>query len=416
MYEIMTLPNGLRIASEHMSAVRSAAVGIWVGVGSRMEKVSEAGSAHFIEHMLFKGTATHSAAELAGRMDAIGGQCNAFTTRDSTCFYARCLDTHLNEAADILADMFFNSRFAEEDVVNERGVVLEEIDMYRDTPEDLVAEQLLKTVFPGALGRPVLGKPSTLAKMTGESLRDFKERQYRPDRVVVSLCGSFTEAHIAHLSELFSALPTGKRSAVSRCRYTPGHIVRRKNTEQNHFCLGWAGLPVGSDKRFAWQLMSTVFGEGLSSRLFQTVREKHGLCYSIGSFTASYADTGLFGISTALGKDSEEKALQLIMDEVEKLRQGGITQQELNRARELIKSNLVMGMESTSSRMNRLGAAILQMGRCLSAEEVMERYDAVTQEDVLALAREMLEPGQLSYSALGRTRDADSYAGLFRLV
>lgn len=415
MYEIITLPNGLRIASEHMSAVRSAAVGIWVGVGSRMEKVSEAGSAHFIEHMLFKGTETHSASELAGRMDAIGGQCNAFTTRDSTCFYARCLDTHLNEAADILADMFFDSRFAEEDVINERGVVLEEIDMYRDTPEDLVAEQLLKTVFPGALGRPVLGKPSTLAKMTGASLREFKERQYRPDRVVLSLCGSFTDAHIAHLAERFSALSPGRRSAVSSCHYTPGHIVRRKNTEQNHFCLGWAGLPTGHDKRFAWQLMSTVFGEGLSSRLFQTVREKHGLCYSIGSFTASYAETGLFGISTALGKDSEEKALQLVMDEVEKLRQDGITQRELDRARELIKSNLVMGMESTSSRMNRLGAAIMQMGHCLSAEEVMERYDAVTREDVLNLARDMLDAGQFSFSALGRTRTAEDYAGLLQL-
>lgn len=415
MYEITTLPNGLRIASEHMSAVRSAAVGIWVGVGSRMEKVSEAGSAHFIEHMLFKGTNTHSAAELAGRMDAIGGQCNAFTTRDSTCFYARCLDTHLTEAADILADMFFDSRFAEEDVVNERGVVLEEIDMYRDTPEDLVAEQLLKTVFPGALGRPVLGKPSTLAKMTGASLREFKERQYRPDRVVLSLCGSFTDEHIAHLAKRFSALPTGKRSAVSRCHYTPGHVVRRKNTEQNHFCLGWAGLPTGHEKRFAWQLMSTVFGEGLSSRLFQTVREKYGLCYSIGSFTASYAETGLFGISTALGKDSEEKALCLIMDEVEKLRQDGISQRELDRARELIKSNLVMGMESTSSRMNRLGAAILQMGRCLSADEVMERYDAVTREDVLTLTRGMLDAGQFSFSALGRTRTPEDYAALFRL-
>ncbi|MBE6969148.1 MAG: insulinase family protein [Ruminococcaceae bacterium] len=413
MYEIMTLPNGLRIASEHMSAVRSAAVGIWVGVGSRMEKVHEAGSAHFIEHMLFKGTDTHSAAELAGRMDAIGGQCNAFTTRDSTCFYARCLDTHLNEAADILADMFFNSRFAEEDVINERGVVLEEIDMYRDTPEDLVAEQLLKTVFPGALGRPVLGKPSSLAKMTGESLRDFKARQYTPDRVVLSLCGSFTDAHIAHLAECFSSLPKGKSSRASRCHYTPGQIVRRKNTEQNHFCLGWEGLPTGDDRRFAWQLMSTVFGEGLSSRLFQTVREKYGLCYSIGSFTASYAETGLFGISTALNKDSEEKALHLIMEEVEKLRQDGITQRELDRARELIKSNLVMGMESTSARMNRLGAAILQMGRCLSADEVMERYDAVTREDVLALAGEMLDAGQLSFSALGRTRAQEDYAELF---
>lgn len=415
MYEIITLPNGLRIAAEHMSAVRSAAVGIWVGVGSRMETLSEAGSAHFIEHMLFKGTTAHSAAELAGRMDAIGGQCNAFTTRDSTCFYARCLDTHLNEAADILAEMFFDSLFAEEDVVNERGVVLEEIDMYRDTPEDLVSEELLKAVFPGPLGRSVLGRPAALKKMTGESLRSFKERHYRPDRVVVSLCGSFTDEHVQHLARLFSPLQPGKRPPLSKARYTPGRTIKRRNTEQNHFCLGWEGLPNGSDDRFAWQLMSTVFGEGLSSRLFQTIREKHGLCYSIGSFAASYAETGLFVISTALNRESEEKALRLIMDEVERLRQDGITQTELDRARELIKSNLVMGLESTSARMNRLGAAILQQGRCLSAEEVMDRYDAVEREDVLQLARRMFSGTGCAFSALGRVREREAYETLLTI-
>ena len=173
MYEIITLPNGVRIAHEKMSGVRSAAVGIWVGVGSRYEKRGEEGSAHFIEHMLFKGTAHSTAAELAGRMDAIGGQVNAFTSRDSTCFYARVLDSHLDEASDILCEMFFDSLFSESDVVNERGVVLEEIDMYRDTPEDIVVEQLMGRIFPGALGKPVLGRPASLNGMTGASLRAF---------------------------------------------------------------------------------------------------------------------------------------------------------------------------------------------------------------------------------------------------
>ena len=176
MYEIITLPNGVRIAHEKMSGVRSAAVGIWVGVGSRYERRGEEGSAHFIEHMLFKGTAHSTAAELAGRMDAIGGQVNAFTSRDSTCFYARVLDSHLDEASDILCEMFFDSLFSESDVANERGVVLEEIDMYRDTPEDVVIEQLMAKTFPGALGKPVLGRPASLEGMTGASLRAFKER------------------------------------------------------------------------------------------------------------------------------------------------------------------------------------------------------------------------------------------------
>ena len=187
MYEKQTLPNGVRIVYEHMPHVRSAAIGVWIGVGSRYESPCETGSAHFIEHMLFKGTANSTAAELAGRMDAIGGQVNAFTSRDSTCFYARVLDSHLDEASDILCEMFFDSLFSESDVVNERGVVLEEIDMYRDTPEDIVVEQLMGRIFPGALGKPVLGRPASLNSITGASLRAFKEHEYSPD----NFSGSF---------------------------------------------------------------------------------------------------------------------------------------------------------------------------------------------------------------------------------
>ena len=237
MYEIITLPNGVRIAHEKMSGVRSAAVGIWVGVGSRYEKRGEEGSAHFIEHMLFKGTAHSTAAELAGRMDAIGGQVNAFTSRDSTCFYARVLDSHLDEASDILCEMFFDSLFSESDVVNERGVVLEEIDMYRDTPEDIVVEQLMGRIFPGALGKPVLGRPASLNGMTGASLRAFKEREYSPERIVVSVCGSFTEDNLARLCSRFSALAPSRPAACRKSAYTPAVVVKRKATEQNHFCL-----------------------------------------------------------------------------------------------------------------------------------------------------------------------------------
>ena len=283
MYEIITLPNGVRIAHEKMSGVRSAAVGIWVGVGSRYEKRGEEGSAHFIEHMLFKGTAHSTAAELAGRMDAIGGQVNAFTSRDSTCFYARVLDSHLDEASDILCEMFFDSLFSESDVVNERGVVLEEIDMYRDTPEDIVVEQLMGRIFPGALGKPVLGRPASLNGMTGASLRAFKEREYSPERIVVSVCGSFTEDNLARLCSRFSALAPSRPAACRKSAYTPAVVVKRKATEQNHFCLSFPGLPDGDADRFSWQVLSMALGGGMSSRLFQTVRE------STASATASAA-------------------------------------------------------------------------------------------------------------------------------
>ena len=414
MVEIMTLPNGVRIACEPMSAVRSAAVGIWVGAGSRCERPGEEGSAHFIEHMLFKGTKSSSASELAGRMDAIGGQINAFTTRDTTCFYARVLDTHLDKASDILSEMFFDSLFREEDVLSERGVVLEEIDMYRDTPEDVVVEQLLAKVFPGALGRPVLGKVSSLETMTGASLRAFKEREYSPERIVVSLCGSFADADVQRLADRFSVLPSSRPNPVRKSAYKSAVTVRRRATEQNHFCLTWPGLPDGHPDRFAWQVMNTVLGGGMSSRLFQTIREKHGLCYSIGSFTSSFRETGLLAVSTAVNRDAEKKALALIRAEVDRFRESGITPDELSCAREQLKSGIVLAMESTSARMNRLGSAILLMGRCLSVDEIIERYDAVTAEDVLRMARQTLTPEGLGFSALGRLGDTKEYLGILR--
>lgn len=412
MYEKLTLPNGLRIVYEHMPSVRSAAVGLWIGVGSRFEKYTEAGSAHFIEHMLFKGTKNHSASELAGLMDAIGGQCNAFTSRDSTCFYARVLDTHLDMAGDILSEMFFDSLFREEDVVNERGVVLEEIDMYEDAPEDLVVERLVGKVFPGALGRPVLGRPGSLKNATGSSLRGFMQREYRPERIVVSVCGSFDDSSIHRLADRFSVLEKGKLSKPQKSAYTPSVVLRRKPTEQNHFCLAWPGLPNGHKDRFAWNIMSAILGGGMSSRLFQTVREKHGLCYSIGSFTASYEETGLFGVSTAVNREAEQKALALVGQEVRRFCEDGLRPGELDRARESMKSNVVMAMESSSARMNRLGAAVLQLGDCLSADDVIERYDAITEEDVLRLARENLVSEQMSFSAVGRVAAEEDYLTL----
>ncbi len=414
MYQIMTLPNGVRIVSETVPAVRSAAVGIWVGVGSRNERKGEEGSAHFIEHMLFKGTRFASASQLAERMDSLGGHVNAFTTRESTCFYAHVLDSHLTAASDILAEMFFDSLFREDDVISERDVILDEIDMYRDTPEDLVAEQLMPRLFPGSLGRPVLGRPSALEKMTGDSLRSFKDREYCPDRIVVSVCGSFTQADLRHLADRFSALRLSRPMSSRSTAYRAAEALRRKSTEQNHFFLSWPGLADGHPDRFAWNILCTVLGGGMSSRLFQTVREKHGLCYSIGSFVSSYRETGLLGVATATGPESEAKALALIRQEVERFRFEGITADELDRAREQMKSGVVLGLESTSSRMKRLGASVLHLGRCLTVEELIERYDAVTCEDVLRLARDILNPEDMGFSALGRITDLSRYMDILK--
>ena len=408
MYERITLPNGARIVCEHMDAVRSASLGIWVGAGSRYEKYSEAGSAHFIEHMLFKGTSQYTAAQLAERMDAVGGQMNAYTTRDNTCFYARVLDTHLSLATDTLCAMFFDSRFDEADVENEKGIIQEEIDMYEDTPEDVAAERLIGGCFPGALGRPVLGRSSSLARQTGESLRDFMSRHYAAPRVVAALSGSFSDADVEELARRFSAMPAAKPKKPERSAYRPCLTVRRKATEQNQLVLGFPGLETASGERFAMQLLSGILGGNASSRLFQTLREKHGLCYSVYSFTAGFEDTGLFAVAAATNRDTE--AAQLVHYDAE-----GVTEDELSRAREQVKASILMSLESTGSRMNRLGYGELFLGGALSPDELIERYDAVTREDVLALARRCLAPETMSFSAAGRVAREEKYSSILGL-
>ena len=410
MIEKITLDNGVRILTEPMAGVRSASLGIWVGAGSRHETAAENGAAHFIEHMVFKGTDTRSAADIAQEMDAIGGQVNAFTTKENTCFYVRALDTHLSQAADILCDMFFHSAFRQEDVDTERGVILEEIGMYADNPEDVCAERLAAAVYKGSsLARPILGKPSTLEKMTGETLRAWRDTHYRPDEIVVSLAGSFSDTVVEDLKARFSAITPRPRPKSKAAAYRSAFTLKRKATEQNHITLAFPGFPYGSDQRFALQLLSFILGGGMSSRLWQEVREKRGLCYSIYSYGAGHEETGLFGIYTALGRETEHQALDAIMSVVRDLVQNGVTEAELSRAREQSKASVLMGLESTQSRMSHLGRSTLLTDRVLSPDEIIASYDAVTREDILTLARTMFDPKQASLSAVGRVESEDYY-------
>lgn len=410
MYEKITLPNGARIVFERMEGVRSVSLGIWVGAGSRFERAEEGGSAHFIEHMLFKGTETRTAAQLAEEADALGGQLNAYTTRDNTCFYTRVLDTHLPRAAEVLADMFFRSRFDEADVENEKGVIGEEIDMYEDTPEDVAAENLLAGCFPGALGRPVLGTEETLAGLSGRSLRAFMERTYTAPRIAVALAGSFTDADVDAVARIFAQMPPAEHTEPERSAYAPCLTLREKAVEQNQLVLGFPGLETASEERFAMQLFSNILGGSSSSRLFQTVREKHGLCYSIYSFTAGYQDTGLFAVALAANRQSERRALSLTIDELRRIRDDGVTAAELERAREQVTASILMSLESSASRMNRLGYGELFLpGGALTPDELIERYEAVTLADVRSLAQRTLDFRRASLSAVGRVADGEEY-------
>ena len=410
MYEKITLPNGARVVFERMEGVRSVSLGIWVGAGSRFERAEEGGSAHFIEHMLFKGTATRTAAQLAEEADALGGQLNAYTTRDNTCFYTRVLDAHLPRAAEVLADMFFRSRFDEADVENEKGVIGEEIDMYEDTPEDVAAENLLAGCFPGALGRPVLGTEETLAGLSGRSLRAFMERTYTAPRIAVALAGSFTDADVDAVARIFAQMPPAEHTEPERSAYAPCLTLREKAVEQNQLVLGFPGLETASEERFAMQLFSNILGGSSSSRLFQTVREKHGLCYSIYSFPAGYQDTGLFAVALAANRQSERRALGLTIDELRRIRDDGVTAAELGRAREQVTASILMSLESSASRMNRLGYGELFLPRgALTPDELIERYEAVTLADVRSLAQRTLDFRRASLSAVGRVADGEEY-------
>lgn len=410
MVHMEILPNGVRIVTEKINTVRSAALGVWVGGGSREESPQESGAAHFIEHMLFKGTENRSAADIARETDAIGGQMNAFTTKECTCFYGRVLDDHLPQALDILWDMVYRSSFTQEAVETERGVILEEIDMYEDTPDDLCAEKLFAEVFQGSsLARPILGSKESLTQMTGASLKDYHRRHYRADNTVVALTGSFTEEVLVDIRRRFSALEAGETPGVDQAVYTPAFVATKKPIEQNHLILAFPGLTYTSPKRFTLQLLSSILGGGVSSRLFQQVREQQGLCYSIYSYGAGHQDAGVFCVYTALNRETETKALETIRRVITQFKEEGPTDEELERAREQSKANVVMGLESTQSLMSHAGRSLLFMDKILSAEEIIAAYDAVTREDVMDLAREIFRWDQVSLSAVGQVRSVEEY-------
>ena len=409
MFEKRTLPNGIRIVYEYIPYVRSVSFGIWVKNGSRSEKSEENGASHFIEHMVFKGTNTRTAADIAAQSDRLGGQINAYTTKECTCFYGRVLDTHLGHLADILHDMLKNSNFDDKDVLNERGVIFDEIDMYEDTPEDLVIEQLLTGIYKGSsLSRPILGKKSTLKKMSGQFLKDFMVSHYGGENIVIAISGSFKTSDIDNIASLFSDFGSGSVE-YRKASFHRTFDVKHKDIEQNHICIGYPGFSIYDDDRYSLSLLSNILGGGMSSRLFQKVRERKGLCYSVYSFLSSYIDGGIFGIYTAAGNSNYLEAVRLILEEVEKIRQDGVTATELALTKEQAKVNVLMSLESTGVRMNRLGRNELFLGRIPSTEELIEKYEAVTTDDILSLAQKVFDPELVSFSFVGSGEQGDKF-------
>ncbi|WP_066364933.1 M16 family metallopeptidase [Neobacillus fumarioli] len=381
--------NGVRIILEQIPTVRSVAIGIWIGTGSRNENPKTNGISHFLEHMFFKGTTTRSAKDIAESFDSIGGQVNAFTSKEYTCYYAKVLDTHSQFALDVLADMFFNSTFVEEELKKEKNVVLEEIKMYEDTPDDIVHDLLSRAVYEDhPLGYPILGTEETLNTFTGASLKQYINERYNPESVVISIAGNVPETFIHEVEKYFGFYQGENREIQEDSPvFHANRISRKKETEQAHLCIGFEGLKVGHDDIYSLVTLNNILGGSMSSRLFQEVREQRGLAYSVFSYHSAYQDSGIVTIYGGTGAKQLNVLYETIQETLDKLKQNGITEKELTNSKEQLKGSLMLSLESTNSRMSRNGKNELLLKRHRTLDEIIEQIDAVTKQSVDEMAR-----------------------------
>ncbi|WP_232246374.1 M16 family metallopeptidase [Kitasatospora mediocidica] len=408
------LPGGLRVVTETLPTVRSATFGVWVGVGSRDETPVLNGATHYLEHLLFKGTERRSALEISAALDAVGGEMNAFTAKENTCYYARVLDTDLPLAIDVVCDMLTGSLIRTEDVEAERGVILEEMAMAEDDPGDVVHDLFAKVIYGSApLGRPILGTQETVKGLSREQIAGFFKRRYKPEHLVVAAAGNLDHKKVVkQVEEAFAAvlakseaLPVEPRRGVKAVR-TAGQVeVLNRQTEQAHLVLGVPGVPRHDERRWALGVLNAALGGGMSSRLFQEVREKRGLAYSVYSYSSSYSDSGLFGIYAGCQPKRVEEVLRICREELAKVVADGITEEELTRAIGQISGSTVLGMEDTGSLMNRIGKAELSYGHHLSVDEMLGKIAGVTLEDVQAVARDVLGAHRPSLALIGPIAD-----------
>ncbi len=375
-----TCQNGVRIVLETIPTVRSVAIGIWIKTGSRNEDSLNNGISHFLEHMFFKGTTTRSAKEIAESFDRIGGQVNAFTSKEYTCYYAKVLDDHAPYALDVLDDMFFNSTFAEEELKKEKNVVCEEIKMYEDTPDDIVHDILSQAVYEKhPLGYPILGTDKILDTINSETLKQYVYNHYTPDKVVISIAGNVDESFIKLVEGLFGSYEGGTaRPELEKPTFHTNKIVRKKDTEQAHLCLGYNGYDVGHENIYSLITLNNVLGGSMSSRLFQNVREEKGLAYSVYSYHTSYQDNGMVVIYGGTGADQVNQLFDTIQETLAELRNDGITGKELDNCKEQLKGSLMLSLESTNSRMSRNGKNELLLGRHRTLDDIVELIDAVS--------------------------------------
>lgn len=416
MIEKTTLPNGVRIVTEHLSGVHSVAVGIWIGTGSRHEREREHGLAHFIEHMLFKGTERYSAAAIARMVDSVGGVFNAFTAKEYTCLYIKVLHRHFDLVVDVLCDIFFHSLFHPDEIEKERNVILQEISMVRDTPDDYVQDLFGQAYFGRhPLGRAILGDRSRMEAFSRQQLVDFYKREYLvPERVVIAAAGNIEHQRMvdgfgSRFEKLAGSAAPCRPAPAPQCRT----VFRYRRLEQVHVCLGIAGVSHAHPGRYALAAANAILGGSMSSRLFQEIRENRGLAYSVYSFTASFCDTGVLAVYAGVPLPALTETLTIVRDELLRLRDEPVTDEELRSAKEQLKGALLLGLESTDSRMSRLATCELHYREFIPVEEVIAGIDALTADDIAGLMRDRIGDCRCTCVLLGPVREGDSAAAGF---
>jgi predicted Zn-dependent peptidase len=409
-WRLTALDSGERIISERLEHVRSASVGYWIGAGSRDETAGQAGVTHFIEHLLFKGTDRFSALEIAEIFDELGGELNAATSREHTLVYARVPDHHLATAMDVMSDMVFVPAF--EDLDSEREVVVEEIAMYEDTPQELVHDLIAEAVFGDhPLGRPVIGTAEVISSIPRGEIAAYHDALYVPGNIVVAAAGNVDHDRLVELvtSALDRRRPADREHANVRPPLvqapTPSLRFQRKDTEQYHVCLAAPGIARSDRRRFAASILDAILGGSASSRLFQEIREKRGLAYAVYSFVSQYTDTGQLGVYVGTREDNLEEALAITADQIADIAGGNLTERELLRAKENLKGRILLSMESTSTRMNRLGKSLITDSELLSLDRLVAEIDAVESASVCDLAAALLAPERLSVAGIGPSEE-----------
>jgi predicted Zn-dependent peptidase len=399
------LPNGLTVLTESMPAVRSVAIGIWLRTGSRQERLKENGVSHFIEHMVFKGTENRSAEQIARAADSIGGHLDAFTAKETTSFSIKVLDEHLPRAFAILADLVKNPLFEPKHIANESRVIQEEIKMVEDTPDDLVHEIFTQTYWRGhALGRPILGTRHSVGSFDRKRLVSYFHQHYTPNNMLISAAGHVQPVRVVDLvAKEFGDQPAGPALASGPVPVPHPHIQvrRKKDLEQVHLCLGAPSYPQPHKNRFPAYILNSVLGGGMSSRLFQNIREKRGLAYAVFSSLNSFHDAGCLSVYAGTATDKARQVIKLVLAEFCELKSNPISEEELQRAKDYLKGSLLLSLESSSSRMGNVARQEMYFGRYISQDETARRVDAVTAEQVLAVAREFFHPNRLAITVLG---------------